>query len=228
MAGRLEGKRALVTFADLYMGPAIAERFDAEGAEVMRDESALADTTAVQALAESAGPIDVLVANTAEAPHQADVEAIEDDDWFRLFERTAHPLMRIVRAVAPQMKDRGAGKIVAVTSAAPLRGIPRFAAYCAARGAQNGFVRATGIELARYNVQVNAIAQNYVANDVYYPEEMVASEQFQQHLGRNVPSRRVAPAAETAELAVYLAGEHSTHIAGQVIPFAGGWVTTTG
>lgn len=228
MPGRLAGKRALVTFADTYMGPAIAERFSAEGADVLTDTSPLADTAAVAALVAEAGQIDILVANTAEPPHSTDVEAIEDEEWFALFDKLTHPLMRVVRAVAPQMKERRQGKIVAVTSAAPLRGIPKVAGYCAARGAQNAFVRAVGLELARYNVQVNAIAQNYVVNDVYYPDDLTTTARFQQHLDRMVPTKRVAPPDETAELAVYLAGPHSTHIAGQVIPFAGGWATTTG
>lgn len=228
MPGRLAGKRALVTFADSYMGPAIAERFDSEGAEVVRDTSALADRASVDAMVAGAGEIDILVANTAEPPHPTDVEAIADEDWMALFEKLTHPLMRVVRAVTPQMKERQSGKIIAVTSAAPLRGIPKVSGYCAARGAQNAFVRAVGLELAKYNVQVNAIAQNYVANNVYYPDEMITTDRFAQHLDRLVPTKRVAPSEETAELAVYLAGAFSTHVVGQVIPFAGGWATTTG
>ena len=169
MPGRLAGKRALVTFADVYMGPVIAERFDAERAEVVTDTSPLADTAAVNALVAEAGQIDILVANTAEAPHSTAVEAIDDDEWAALFDKLTHPLMRIVRAIAPQMKARQRGKVIAVTSAAPRRGIPKVAAYCVARGAQNAFIRAVGLELARYNVQVNAITRNYVANDVLLP-----------------------------------------------------------
>ena len=228
MPGRLAGKRALVTFADVYMGPVIAERFDAERAEVVTDTSPLADTAAVNALVAEAGQIDILVANTAEAPHSTAVEAIDDDEWAALFDKLTHPLMRIVRAIAPQMKARQRGKVIAVTSAAPRRGIPKVAAYCVARGAQNAFIRAVGLELARYNVQVNAITRNYVANDVYYPDGLITTERFQQHLDRMVPTKRIAPAEETAELAVYLAGAHSTHIVGQVIPFSGGWTTITG
>ena len=228
MPGRLAGKRALVTFADSYMGPVIADRFDAEGADVVRDHSPLRDRAAVEAMVAAAGEIDILVANTAEPPHPTDVESIEDEDWAALFDKLTHPLMRVVRAVVPQMKERQSGKIIAITSAAPLRGIPKVSGYCAARGAQNAFIRAVGLELAKHNVQANAIAQNYVANNVYYPDEMITTDRFAQHLDRLVPTKRVAPSEETAELAVYLAGAYSTHVVGQVIPFAGGWATTTG
>ena len=73
--------------------------------------------------------------------------------------------MRIVRAITPQMIARRRGKIVAVTSAAPLRGIPKATGYCAARGAQNAFVRAAGLELARNNIQFNANHSHTVWRD---------------------------------------------------------------
>jgi 2-keto-3-deoxy-L-fuconate dehydrogenase len=210
------------------MGPAICELFEAEGAELTRVEGQLRTPEQVDQALELAGAIDVLVANLALPPRQAVVSEIADGDWLELFDVMVHPLMRLVRGVAPGMIERGGGKIVAITSAAPLRGIAKASAYCAARGAQNAFVRASGIELAARNIQVNAIAQNYVANPTYYPEELLESQRFKDHLERNVPLGRVAQGRETAELAIFLASPTSDFLVGQVIPFAGGWVTTTG
>lgn len=228
MAGELDGKRVLVTQADDYMGPPIARLFRAEGAEVVASTGSLASPGAVEAALESAGPLDVLVANLALDPRAAPVAEIADDDWSALFDAMVHPLMRLVRGVAPGMVERGAGKIVAVTSAAPLRGIPGVSAYCAARGAQNAFLRAAGLELAPHNVQVNAIAQNYVRNEAYYPESLVRTERFRKHLERNVPIGRLAEPEETAQLALFLASRRSDFVVAQVVPFAGGWTTTTG
>ncbi len=83
-------------------------------------------------------------------------------------------------------------------------------------------------ELAKFNIQVNAIAQNYVRNNTYYPDDLLEQDKFNKHLQQMVPSKRVAESRETAELALYLAGPHSTHMVGQILPFAGGWTTTTG
>lgn len=224
----LEGRRVLVTQATEYMGPAIVARFREAGATIVADESDLTEVGAAARVVAGAEPLDVLIANLAEPPRQATVDAITDADWARLFQRLVDPLMRLVRAAAPGMTHRGRGKIVAVTSAAPLRGIPRTSAYCAARGAQNAFVRAVGLELAPRNVQVNAIAQNYVENDTYYPRELLESERFKEHLARMVPAQRVAKGSETAELALFLASDAAAFLVGQVVPFAGGWVTTTG
>ncbi|MBW2421869.1 MAG: SDR family oxidoreductase [Deltaproteobacteria bacterium] len=210
------------------MGPAIAALFAEEGADVISVEGRLSEAPAREAAVEAAQDVDVLVANLALEPRHARLNEIEDDDWQALFDALVHPLMCLVRSAAPAMLERGSGKIVAVTSAAPLRGIPGVSAYCAARGAQNSFIRAAGLELAPGNVQVNAIAQNYVRNDTYYPESLVESDRFAAHLKRNVPIQRLAEARETAELALFLASEKSNFVVGQVIPFAGGWVTTTG
>lgn len=228
MADRLKGKRALITQASDYMGPAISELFGSEGAEVVPSNDDLTVPENAARVVAAAQPLDILIANLAHPPEAQPATKIGDAEWQRLFDRLVHPLMRLVRAALPEMLERKRGKIVAVTSAAPLRGIPNTAAYCAARGAQNAFIRAVGIEVAAKGVQVNAIAQNYVQNDTYFPKDLLATERFQKHLARNVPAGRVAAGRETAELALFLASDHSDFIVGQIVPFAGGWTTTTG
>jgi 2-keto-3-deoxy-L-fuconate dehydrogenase len=225
MSDRLRNQRVLVTQAGEYMGPAIIELFRAEGAEVIGDSSDLRQPGACERAVAAAGELSVLIANLAHLPMPAPIADVRDESWHGLFDALVHPLMRLTRAVAPGMVARRRGKIVAITSAAPLRGIANTSAYCAARGAQNAFVRAVGLELAPHNVQVNAVAQNYVKNDTYFPKDLIASERFQRHLERNVPQKRVAEPWESAELVLFLASDRSDFMAGQVIPFAGGWVS---
>lgn len=218
-------RTAFVSCIDRYMGPAIEKKFREldinviPGPSAMRDEREIGDSIA------AAGEIDILVANLAEPPMTGPVQNIKNDDWYKLFDSLVHPLMYLVRAVTPQMLARKQGKIIAITSAAPLRGIANNAAYCAARGAQNGFIKAVGLELARSNIQVNAIAQNYINNNTYYPDDILDDEKFLDHVRRNVPTNRVGAASETAQLAAYLAREDCTHMVGQIIPLAGGWAT---
>ncbi len=223
MSDRLKNKNVLVTQSTDYMGPAISELFASEGANVsaipgyVPFDSAFTDYAAPHANA------DIVVANLAFDPTNAPVSEITDDGWQRLFDTMVHPLMALIRHFAPIMAERGQGKIVAITSAAPLRGIVGSSAYCAARGAQNAFIKATGLEFAKHNVQINAVAQNYVSNPAYFPDDLVASERFQKHLSRNVPIGRVARSEESAELALFLASDKSDFIVGQVVPFSGGW-----
>lgn len=218
-------RTALITCVQKYMGEAIRDRFEADGLRVVTGDYPMTTQEECEALVASAGEIDILVANLAEPPMTGPVQKIDNANWNLLFDALVHPLMYLVRAVRPQMVARGSGKIIAVTSAAPLKGIANNAAYCAARGAQNGFIKAVGLELARSNIQVNAIAQNYVNNNSYYPDDILDDPKFLDHVKRNVPTNSVAAAGETAELAAYLASEQCTHMVGQVIPFAGGWTT---
>jgi len=222
---RLQNQHILITQSADYMGPAIEELFRDEGAKVSAVAGAVPPSEAFVDWASAHESVDVVVANLAHDLTSTPVAEIEDVAWNDLFDALVHPLMRIIRYFGPRMAKRGSGKIVAVTSAAPLRGIPGSTAYCAARGAQNAFVRAAGLEFAHSNVQINAIAQNYVSNEAYYPDSLVATERFQKHLTRNVPAGRVAEARETAELALFLASGNSNFIVGQIIPFAGGWAT---
>jgi 2-keto-3-deoxy-L-fuconate dehydrogenase len=223
MSDRLKNKRVLVTQSSAFMGPAVVELFSNEGAHVVADDRDLRAEGACQRAIEEAGELDVLVANLAHPPEPSPVEQIQDGEWHALFDSMVHPLMRLVRAVAPGLIARRAGKIVVIGSAAPLRGIARNSAYCAARGAQNAFVQAVGLELAPHSVQINAIAQNYVQNPTYFPPGLLDSARFQQHVARNVPARRTAESWESAELALFLASHNSDFLCGQVIPFAGGW-----
>ncbi|PCJ64451.1 MAG: short-chain dehydrogenase [Candidatus Hydrogenedentota bacterium] len=228
MGNLLEGKRALVTSVQMYMGEPIAKVLEEEGAEVISSDADLTTPNAAKELIDNAGPIDILVANLAESSWwEALVQNIDDAEWDRYFNEIVHPLMRVVRAVSPQMIERKAGKIIAITSAAPLRGIPKASGYCAARGAQNAFVRSAGIELARNNIQFNAIAQNYVENITYYPPEMLADTELVKRMVKVIPAKRLGKGEETGHLAAFLASDKSDFIVGQIIPFAGGWVTST-
>lgn len=218
-------RTALITCVDRYMGKAIKEKFETQGIKVLTGEYPMASQEECEALVKSAGQVDILVANLAEPPMTGPVQNIDNSDWNKLFDSLVHPLMYLVRAAIPQMVERKSGKIIAITSAAPLRGIPNNAAYCAARGAQNGFIKAVGLELARSNIQVNAIAQNYINNNTYYPDDILDNEKFLDHVKRNVPTNQVGKAEETAELAAYLASENCKHMVGQLIPLAGGWTT---
>ncbi len=224
--GRLNGKKALITQAADFMGPATVEHFKREGATVIADNAILTAPEKAKAVVDAAGDIDILVANLAsENLYGKAVETLEDTDFQTAFEVMVYPLHRLVRAVAPQMKARKSGKIVVFGSAVPLRPMGRLAAYSAARGAQISYVKSVGVELARDNIQCNLIAQNWVENPAYYPQEMQENPKFQANLAREVPLGRLAKPEEDTALAVFLASSESDFFVGQAIPFSGGWAS---
>jgi 2-keto-3-deoxy-L-fuconate dehydrogenase len=219
---RLEGHRVLVTRSGDYMGPAIVERFRLAGAEVIADESDLSDERVAGTIVGSAGHVDVLIANLDSPATVMRAESIGDDDWRAPFDQLVHPLMRLVRAVLPQMLERGRGKIVAITSSTPLRPVAPVTACAAARGAQHVLVQHVGVEVARRGVNVNAIAQNFVENPAYYPPGVLDDPRMRSWIEANNPSGRLAAPWESAELALFLSGPGSDFLYGQVVPFAGG------
>jgi NAD(P)-dependent dehydrogenase (short-subunit alcohol dehydrogenase family) len=222
-AQRLEGKRILVTQADDYMGPDTLEVFAEHGAELVADNRDLRQPGAVESLIEEVGHIDVLVANLAAPANLGKMAAqMDDETWHEMFDRMVHPLHRLCRAVLPQMYERQKGKIVVYGSATGLKALEGVSAYSAARSAQVGYVRTTGAEAARHNVQINLIAQNFVENPAYFPPEFVQSEEFKQYIAQ-VPIGRLATGREDALFALFLASEESDFFIGQSIPFSGGW-----
>lgn len=223
-AAMLSGKRILVTQAHDFMGPALCEKLTECGASVIADGGDVGAADAPAKIVASAGRVDALVLNLGVPAPRTAATDIGDDEWRNVFAHMVDPLPRFMRAVLPDMIARGRGKVLLMGSAAALRGMPLTASYSAARAAQIGFVQAVGVEAAKHGVQVNAIAQNFVANPTYYPPEVEQNPKFQERLKRDVPLGRLVTADEDASFAAYLLSDAADCFVGQVFPVCGGWV----
>ena len=250
---RLTGKVALITNASRYMGPALTEEFAREGATLaLHDVDAAAAARAVK-IAEAHGRtaalfrgdltrpaacdalvgdvtrrfgrLDILINNSVHPPTGSATEDVTDDDWRAMMAHLLDEPFFMLRAAIRMMRPAKQGKIVNMTSATGISGLPRYAAYAAARAAVNNLTRSVGLEVARDGVQVNAIAQNFVENPTYYPPELMGDAEKLARIVARVPAGRLARSEESARLAVYLASEDADFFVGQVIPFAGGSVT---
>ncbi len=222
----MKDKRVVVTQADEYMGPACVEIFRREGALVTAHNGRFQNEDDCRQLIADADEIDVLIINLAAPNHHGTlVSDLENEQWQQVFDLLVHPLHWLTRAVVPQMTSRRKGKIIVFGSATPLRPMARLSAYTAARGAQISYVKSVGVEIARQNIQMNLIAQNWVENPAYYPAELQANPKFQQNLAQQVPLGRLAKPEEDIALALFLAGDQSDFFVGQAIPFSGGWAS---
>ncbi len=204
------------------MGPTFADAFREEGAEVLEDRTDLTVPAAAAEVVAAAGEIDVLVANLAAPSDAAYAVKVSDERWNHLFDVMVHPMHRLVRAALPAMMERRSGKIIVVGSATGLKAAPGTAPYSAARSAQVGYVRSVGVEAARFNVQINLIAQHFVENPEYFSEQFQQTDAFKK-LMAEVPAGRLARPEEDAALAIFLASSESDFFVGQAIPFSGGW-----
>ena len=219
----LSDKKILVTQANDFMGPALCHELRLCGAKVIADDRIPLEPLDAKAIIDAAGPLDALVINLALPAPSTPVSQIEDSEWQAVFDVMVHPLPRLVRAAIPGMKAQGGGKIVVMGSASALRGMKRAASYSAARGAQLAFVQAAGVELAPDNIQLNAVAQNFVDNPTYFPPEVQANPRFQERLKREVPLGRLVKAQEDARFVAYLCSDAASCFVGQVFPMSGGW-----
>ena len=180
----------------------------------------------VQAVVARFGRLDILVNNSAFPPSGSPTEAVTDVAWREMMARLLDEPFYCLRAALRVMRPARRGKIINMSSAAAFPGLPNYAAYTAARAGVNGLTKAVGREVARDGIQVNAIAQNYVENPTYFPPAAHrATPTSSRACSGTFPPGRLARSEESARLAVYLASEDADFFIGQVIPFAGGWVT---
>jgi 2-keto-3-deoxy-L-fuconate dehydrogenase len=225
LSTRLDGQRVLITQAQDFMGPVLAQVFARCGATVIADTRPLADDPGAAAAAvQEAGQVDALVVHLALPAPATPAGEIGEAEWRAVFAAMVDPMPRLVAAVLPQMVARGSGRILVMGSAGALRGQKRTGSYSAARGAQLAYVRSVGLELAPQGIALNAIAQNFVDNPTYFSPAVQANPRFQERLKREVPLGRLVAAEEDALFAAYLCSAAAGCFVGQVFPVAGGWV----
>ena len=223
VAVELAAKGATVVCQDTsFVDPSVAEAYTAAHPELnitraQRPEEIVEDVTTTQ------GRIDVMICNDAGAAVRAPIESAMTDDLRSALEQMVVFPFEMAGAVVPQMKNRKSGKILFVTSATPLRGLPNYSMYVTARGATNALAVSLAQELGSDNIQVNAIAPNYVESPNYFPPELVNDPEALAKMTRNIPLKRLGRPEEVAALIAFYASDQSDFITGHVMPFAGGW-----
>jgi len=245
MAGRLEGKVALLTAAAAGIGRAAAEAFAAEGAKIVATDlnldglKGLAGATrqldvrsseAVAALAREIGPIDVLF-NCAGFVHHGTILDCTEGDWDFSFDLNVKSMHRTIRAFLPGMLEKGGGSIVNVASAASsVRGIPNRYLYGASKAAVIGLTKAVAADFIRRGIRCNAICPATVESPSL--DQRIAT--LAQQSGQSVeavrkafidrqPMGRIGKPEEVAALAVYLASDESAFTTGQAHLVDGGF-----
>jgi 2-keto-3-deoxy-L-fuconate dehydrogenase len=245
MAGRLEGKVALLTAAAAGIGRATAEAFVAEGARIVatdlnldglkglageRRQLDVRSSEAVAALAREVGPIDVLF-NCAGFVHHGTILDCTERDWDFSFDLNVKSMHRAIRAFLPGMLEKGGGSIVNIASAASsVRGIPNRYVYGASKAAVIGLTKAVAADFIRRGIRCNAICPGTV--DSPSLDQRIATlaaqsgqgvEAVRQAFVDRQPMGRIGRPEEIAALAVYLASDESAFTTGQAHLVDGGF-----
>lgn len=169
------------------------------------------------------GGIDVLINNDAFPAIRAKVEDADLADLRAGLNAMVEAPYALAAAVVPGMKAKRAGKIVFITSATPFNGLPNYSMYVTARGAANALTLTLAKELGPFNIQVNAVAPNYVENPDYFPPEVIGDPETLKKIVRPIPLGRLGKPDELGALVAFLASDRADWITAQVMPFSGGW-----
>ncbi|HEX7927434.1 MAG TPA: SDR family oxidoreductase, partial [bacterium] len=169
------------------------------------------------------GRLDAVISNDEFPAIRAPVDEAKLEDMRNGLEAMVVRPFALAQAAVPQMKQQGGGRILFMTSAAPLRGLANYGMYATARGATNAMTVSLAKELAPHNIVVNAIAPNYMENPSYFPPELLANQAAMSKMLKNIPLGRLGKPHEVAALVAFFAIGDCAFVTGHVIPIAGGW-----
>jgi NAD(P)-dependent dehydrogenase (short-subunit alcohol dehydrogenase family) len=245
--GRLDHRRALITGGDSGIGRAVAIAFAREGADVaivyLPEEQQDAEETAelvrqanrtalllpgdvrdeefsvstVERTVAELGGLDILVLNAAYQKNREGLEALETEEFDRVFRTNLYSMMWIARTAIPHLKP--GASIISTTSIQAFNPAPELIDYAMTKAAQVAFTKALAEELGPKGIRVNAVAPGPIWTPLIpatsWPDKLPT-------FGQDTPLGRAGQPAELAHAYVLLASPEASYMSGAIIPVTGG------
>ncbi len=221
------GASVLLTDIDADAGEAACAEIETAGGEahfVRADVTAMTDMEAAASAAVSRfGGIDILVNNAARAIG-GKVDEIDEASWNTVLSTNLTSVWRGMRVCVPEMRKRGGGSIVSMSSVQAFAGFSGWAAYAAAKGGINALTQQAAIDLAPHKIRVNAVAPGTIMtplNEKIFREhpdpDMLIRTWSNAH-----PLGRFGQPEEVAEAVLFLASDRASFITGTILRVDGG------
>ncbi|MEI2717294.1 MAG: SDR family NAD(P)-dependent oxidoreductase [Candidatus Nanopelagicales bacterium] len=244
MSSALSGRKAIITGASRGIGRAIAERFAVEGASVAimsRKQEALdvvaagipgcvvravdvGDSEAFRAALDSAvdelGGADILVNNAGGNSFSMPLVATRFSGWEKTMRLNLDSIVHACQVVLPGMLAQKSGSIINMSSVVALRGGPLMAHYAAAKAGVVSLSQSLAIECASSGVRVNALLPGWIDTDL--TDFLRAEQSTEEAVLSRVPMQRWGRSEEIASAALFLAGDDSSFMTGQMLIVDGG------
>jgi NAD(P)-dependent dehydrogenase (short-subunit alcohol dehydrogenase family) len=222
---RLAEEGAAVVIADILDGAKVAHEINAAGGKAMvltTDVSREDDTSRMAAETVKAfGRIDILINNAAIFINieRHPFYEISAEEWDRVSAVNIKGPFLCAKAVFPQMRAQGSGKIINISSSTAFWGTPNFLHYVASKAALIGMTRSLARETGEYGICVNAIAPGLVEHEGQNAPKALTALQLKE---RSI--KRLQTPEDLLGTVIFLASPDSDFITGQTIVVDGGSV----
>lgn len=231
----LQGKIAIVTGGSKGIGQGIADLLASRGAKVVVadidsektkhffvkcDVSKSEDCQKlIQQTLKKFNAVHILVNNAGIYPFVS-LQDMTEEQWDKVMAVNLKGLFNCTKSILPHFKKQNKGKIVNIASiAGAVIGFPNLVHYSASKGGAVGFTRAAALELAPFNIQVNAIAPGGIITPGL---TKAMDKKNQEAFAQSVPAKRMGTPQDIAEAVAFLASDASSYITGQLIVIDGG------
>ena len=244
----LKGKVALITGASRGIGQAVAEAYALSGAKVVLSsrkqpdldmvadrinaaggealplaahtgDQASIDHLVVRAI-DVFGGVDILFNNAGTNPHFGPLLTAEESHWQKILDVNLVGYFRMVKACVDSMKSRGGGKIINVASIAGIKPQMGMGVYSVSKAGVLMLTQVLAVELAEYNIQVNAIAPGFIKTK--FSRVLWETPEIYEAIVNMIPQQRMAEAGELVGISLYLASSASSFTTGSVFLIDGG------
>lgn len=243
IALKLANLGSAVMIADINAGAAAvtaAEVEEISGRSAMF-ETNVTDPEACDGLAAevmgSLGPLDILVNNAgiAGAPGWYERSYSTEEDWKRTYQVNVIGMSNVTSAFRPQMTERRSGRIVNIASIAGREGRPSVPHYSASKAAVISLTQAVALELARFNITVNAICPGLLwttmwgqvgdryARDIPAYKGMTARQVFDAMIEERIPMKKEQTPEDVADTVAFFVSDGAKNITGQALNVDGGF-----
>lgn len=219
---RFAAEGAHLALLDIEGGPleATAAECRAKGAAVTTHTADLTERAAVEEAFAAIGPLDILFNNVGQSARERSRQFHESDPdtWRFVLNVSLVSTMLVSRQVVPGMRERGAGRIVNMSTESAFYGDVGMVDYAAAKMGVVGFTRSLARELAPFRVNVNAVAPGAIRTRAHdrLPREVIDK------VRNSVPMGYVAEPGDVAGVVAFLASDDARYITGQTLLIDGG------